>query len=568
MKKCPSCALLYPPESAFCFLDGATLEANDDPWIGTTIAGRYRVLAAGPRRGWDTQYQAEYRLVAEKCQLTLLNVALEPQQAKAFEEAARLTRRCSHSNILPLLAAGCTATGSAYIVEAASDARRLSDVLTRQRLNVNGAIGLVVQVLEALGRMHDFGSIHGSLQPENVVFYANGHVKLQAAGLGRSLFHQPWDEQPESFAEQVYFAPELSRQLRATAGADIYSAGVLAFHAAAGKLPFAAENVRQLRDELAQDAPLDLAGRFSQAGVTGLPEQVIACIERMMAPDPKERPNTAHQALVELREACRAGKLAVAADPGHADEENEARLPDAFGRWETLAGVFKQMHELAASKGASPSAQSSYEQLCSKLEALQGIGKKGVFEFESLRAIENRARAGREDIAKQMAEINESCQEIREEIAPLQIAAGRHGTKAEPYGQMLIEQHKQLVQWEGRSGFTEPYKELADAYRASADLVDKWFAIRSAQLQCERESAQKNEQLHEFDQQLEELRQALGIHESNVRGEREASEASLAESGQDADRIEMDLLDLASRFTAPLRSIPELGQLFQELSKG
>ncbi len=129
------------------------------------------------------------------------------------------------------------------------------------------------------------------------------------------------------------------------------------------------------------------------------------------------------------------------------------------------------------------------------------------------------------------------------------------------------ELHREVVRWEGRSGFTEPYQELASAYRKLAVLLDEWFEVRSTQLVAERNAAETQEKLVELDAQLDELRDALRIHESNLGAEVQACEGSLSELGNKATELEADLIDLASRFSAPLRAKPELGNCFRKLEK-
>ena len=58
----------------------------------------------------------------------------------------------------------------------------------------------------------------------------------------------------------------------------------------------------------------------------------------------------------------------------------------------------------------------------------------------------------------------------------------------------------------------------------------------------------------------------IALEANSNGGELDAAEAALGALGNEADRIELELLDLASRFTAPLRSKPELGPQFSALT--
>jgi serine/threonine-protein kinase len=65
--------------------------------------------------------------------------------------------------------------------------------------------------------------------------------------------------------------------------------------------------------------------------------------------------------------------------------------------------------------------------------------------------------------------------------------------------------------------------------------------------------------------QIEQLRSALAAHEENIEKETASCQIKVRELGTRAGELEARLLDLATRFCAPLRSRPELLPLFQEL---
>ena len=125
--------------------------------------------------------------------------------------------------------------------------------------------------------------------------------------------------------------------------------------------------------------------------------------------------------------------------------------------------------------------------------------------------------------------------------------------------------HKEITYWEGRSGFREPYADLSKAYRAAADDVDAWLAIRKeeqkAALACE--TADRNVSDLEF--QIRELRAALANHEQEIEAEQRKCEHQITDLGKLAETLETELMALTARFCEPLRRRPELGPLFKEL---
>lgn len=561
MKTCPSCQLRYPDDSTFCFVDGQTLQAADDALIGSTIGGRYRLEELVGQTPWARTYRARHRLVQQAVTVKLFP-GLTADGAERFRAALALARRSTHPHILEVEGGDTPADGPAYVAHKWVDAQPLSKTLGRGPLGPERTMGLAVQLLRAIARIHDFGGVHGGIKPSNILVGAGDRIWAMDVGLGRSLVRTPWEDDPTSFFAQCYQAPELNSAQRNTAAADLYAVGVIAFQGLTGRLPFDASDVKELRALLGEHKPLGVAETLP-----GMHEQVTVWLERMLARFPDKRPANAHQAFEELSQACEAMGIAVAPLSPMANGAIDVSLDPVFARWGKYRGLFGKMLELGFPSGAPDSTRTAYETLCGKVDALNDLGQKAVFQCGTIGDIVARAHEGRERIAEQMDAINEQAKAIRAELRPLQIASERHGDKAVEFPDKALEAHKEVIRWEGRSAFREPYRELAEAYRTMAGLYDKWWGVRSAQLSCDSEASEKSEQLNTLDAQLDELREALRVHESNLSAELASCEQSLAELGQHADAIEPELLGLATRFSAPLRSKPELGGCFRELTQ-
>lgn len=561
MKSCPACGLVFPDESNFCFLSGDTLQPMEDPLVGTTIAGRFRIEGLGHDGPWATVYVARERLLDEPCTVKIFKGTLDENQRARFVDALAKARRASHPNVAPIVGGGIDEEGRAHVVHVRpSGVQTLAEVIAKRPLDTAQALGVVVQVLKALGRIHDFGGTHGQLRPSNVLHGPPGHVALIDVGLGRLVVRDPWDDDPTSLEAQHYQAPEISSGQRTTPQADLYAAAVLAHQLLSGRRPIEAEDVRALRDELAEIAGPQTAPKLAP------PFQ--AWLGRMLARTPADRPANAHQALDELLAACEEAKATPAADPGApAPATADLTLDRAFARWERYRAIFSRMLEMGFPNGAPETTRSTLATIAGRAEDLAEIGRKAIFEHQNLRDVRVRAAEGRGGIADQMTELNDSAREIRKELEPLLIAADRHGEKAQAFPAQALEQHREVLRWEGRSGFAEPYRELAEAYKGLGATIEKWWSVRSAQLACEKDAADKNEELRRIEAQLDELREALRIHEANLEAEIGAIEETLSALGRQADTIETDLLELASRFSAPLRSKPELGGCFRELAE-
>jgi serine/threonine protein kinase len=574
MKTCPQCILRYPDDSTFCFVDGATLQPAGDGMVGRTLGGLFVGEQRVAESAWAAVHRGRYRLIEGDCTIKLLKQPLSEDQQPRFIEAVKRARRYAHPNIAEIWSGGIAAGHLGFVVGPAQEVRSLGELVGRGPLGFERAMGITVQILRALGRIHDFGGTHGDLRPSNVLVDSAGRAQVVDVGLGRSLHRDLWEQTAEGFGALGYLAPELKAGEactpeqaeggnRASAAGDLYALGVLVFQMLTQKLPVVAPNVEQLRARLSETP-----SEPPSASLTGVPTEVAAWIEELLERFPERRPPSAHQALDELCAICEKLPLPVPLLPAPkppAPVPSPAPLAGLFARWDRWSALFQKMVELGFPTGAPPQTRNALDTIRGKVQDLGALGKKAQSHHGVLGDVHQRAWEGRQRIAEQMVEFTVQIRAVHQEVRPLQLAAARHGAEADAYPPRLLECHRDVIRWEGRSGFREPYPDLAQAYRRMAELVDQWWAVRCEQRRCDAEAKEREEQLAQVRAQLDELRTALRIHESNVDAEIEACERSIGELVTELDELEPALLDMATRMTAPLRAKPELGVCFREL---
>src|SRR4051812_5960196 len=123
------------------------------------------------------------------------------------------------------------------------------------------------------------------------------------------------------------------------------------------------------------------------------------------------------------------------------------------------------------------------------LEALKGHLREiatlraGAFEEQQrLEMVENEGRDGRLRLGKAMDTLTIDVSKTREEARALRTVVAPLAEQSKAFAPQAIVAHKELIQWEGRSGFSEPSRELAASYAKLAELVGRWYDVRRREL--------------------------------------------------------------------------------------
>ena len=560
MKICVQCNQRYPDDSAFCFVCGSSLTTPDDPRVGSTIAGRYVLEARIGQGGMATVYKARPRLLDGARALKLLNpdFAQDPTLRERFLREVKNSRRLVHPNIIEIVDHGDGEDGVPYMVMELLQGTTLATIIDQGRVPLRRALPIWIQMTRALARAHDFDVIHRDLKPENVFLLQGDRVKLLDFGIALSKQDARITSMGEVFGTPQYMAPERIRSADATGGSDLYALGILMFEMLSHKLPFeASDTTGWLAAHLKQVPP-----RIRDL-VPDAPESLDSLIASLLEKDPVYRPVDAHRVLLDLTNIAR--ELSLPIPP-----ETDSRAPALIGAspgaevWARRGNLFDRMFQRA---GSPPELARPAETLKNDSQRLSDLFAQAQTVARELAAIEEEGYKERFQIGQTMDARSSDASERRAEARAARARVTPLGTKAKAFHPQVLAAHKDLIFWEGRSGFAEPYRELARAYKKLADLTDQWFVARHAELEAESVATDRERTLGEIDGQIKDLRARLAEVDDTIERRRKDGLDRLSAMGQEADRIEANLLHIASRFTGPMRSRPELGQLFQELSR-
>jgi serine/threonine-protein kinase len=297
---------------------------------GDLLGGRYRLERPLGGGGMGTVWMATHlgtdRRVAIK--LPRRDLLVEPTARARFLREARVLGRIEHENLVPVHDA-FEERGRPVLVMDLLDGESLGDYLRREgRLPLVEVARLFPGALAAVERAHQAGIVHRDLKPDNLflVRAASGARSLRVLdfGLAKRLDDSASDPaatttltgRGEILGTPPYMAPEqlagdeISDDLLPRI--DVWSFGVILYECLAGRRPFTAATLSKyaLRITAGARDPLSVAA-------PGLPPDVVALVEKMLAVEPGARCS-------DLREAIEV----LSRHGGDAADRRDARRPE------------------------------------------------------------------------------------------------------------------------------------------------------------------------------------------------------------------------------------------------
>ncbi|MBS2011791.1 MAG: protein kinase [Deltaproteobacteria bacterium] len=571
MKTCTQCKMRYPNEASFCFVEGAELVELPDPRIGTLLAGRYVIEEVIGEGGMATVYRAKHKLVDRAVAVKIMNpmLASDPIVRERFRREARSAQKLAHPNIIEIFDQGDTEDGTCFIVMELLKGESLASVVGRGRLEIDRCVGIMIQISRALARAHDLEVIHRDLKPENIFLSRREDgqdiVKLLDFGIAKSRHDSRLTGQGELFGTPQYMAPERIMGSDTGESSDIYALGVVFYEMCCGELPFTAPDVATYFVKHMNEPAPSLRKKNK-----GVPKSLDDLVQKMLAKDPKDRPVDAHRIHQDLLDILK--ELEIEAPVTVDQEPISIAAPvtltsGAADQWARRIFVLEQMLSRAygTKQGAPEDLKRMLEEVNDLVRRVVDLRSKGMEAQHELEEIDLRGRERRAQLGHASDALGVDASKAKEDVRSAKEAFLKAEAECKEARGRFETAHKDVVVWEGRSGFLEPWSDLAQAYRTVADTVDEWNAYRGEEKRAQENVEAAERIANDLDFQIRALREALHDAESKLDDEREKCRKRIEETGNEADRLESQLMELTSRFCQPLRARPELAPLFKEL---
>lgn len=257
--------------------------AREDLRVGTVFRDRYRVEEHLGTGGMGRTFRAQDTVIGRQVVLKELlpHLRKDDQHLRAFLREARVAGGMDHRHIVHLYDVVDTGGGTVLVLEYV-DGGSLADRLHEGTLELDEAVRILDQVLEALSALHEEGIWHRDVKPENVLLTSDGRVKLADFGIA----HVPGGETLVTGSHPGTvrtMAPEQITGSEVDGRADLYACAALLYDMLVGEpyLDFEGRSLYEAQRAVVEEPP--------KLPVDDLPDEVNDLLAKGLAKAPSER---------------------------------------------------------------------------------------------------------------------------------------------------------------------------------------------------------------------------------------------------------------------------------------
>lgn len=332
---CPQCASPFPEGADACPFDGTKVNLEPtlvraDPLVGLQL-GEYTIEKRLGIGGMGVVYGGVQPVISKRVAIKVLlpDLANDPQQAQRLIAEAQAVNAIRHRGIIDIFGFGRLPDGRQYIVMEELVGQALDEYLAQEGpLSPSVTLGLLDELLSALGAAHNRGVIHRDLKPNNLflVSQSDGSRYMKVLDFGLAKRAEKAGGRVAQTSTVVitgtpeYMAPEQIRAEEVGPETDLYAVGCIAFEMLTGQLPFTGKT------------PMDLLTAHLSAPVPRpsvlvptLPEALDVLVMSLMDRDRSTRPHSADVVRTQLKRLAKEMQLAsTQVNPQHVPQ---ARAP-------------------------------------------------------------------------------------------------------------------------------------------------------------------------------------------------------------------------------------------------
>jgi serine/threonine protein kinase len=271
---------------------GARNDERGQEWFG-----EYRLLELLGKGGMASVYKAERRGELSALKRPLASLLDDPQFRERFLREAELGRALNHPNIVRILERGDVGRVPYFTMELLAGETLQAFTAERGAASPRAAAVIAVQVAEALDFAHSKGVVHRDLKPSNVMLLPDGTAKVMDFGIARARRFEGMTATAAFLGTPEYVAPEMIDGRGTEPRSDLYGLGLIFYELLTGRPAFSGDSAYAiLKKHCSEDPPPPSSLK------RGVPPALEAIVLRLLRKDPDDRPASAEELVVALRD--------------------------------------------------------------------------------------------------------------------------------------------------------------------------------------------------------------------------------------------------------------------------
>src|SRR5215218_5680391 len=243
-------------------------------------------------------FVARERALERQVVIKTLDLEASSASAERFRREVRLIAKLQHPHVVPLLTAGGDDTLLWYAMPFVAGESLRARLVREGALPVPDALRIMRELLDALGFAHEHGIVHRDVKPENILLEGK-HAVVADFGVAKALADAGVSGNLTSaglaLGTPAYMAPEQAMADATTNHrADLYAAGAVMYEMLVGAPPYSGNAQAVVAAHLTAPVP-SIADRRRD-----VPPALVSLVQRLLAKNPAERPQSTHEALATL----------------------------------------------------------------------------------------------------------------------------------------------------------------------------------------------------------------------------------------------------------------------------
>ena len=298
----------------------ALLELGPD-----VVVGSYRLVREIGRGGMGTVYEARHTVLPRRAAVKVMHAELrrQPGMATRIVQEASILEDVRHPGVVRVYECNLLPDHRPWIAMELVEGETLATRLSRGgTLGPVEAATLLAEVADVLAPVHARGIVHRDLKPDNLILTPRDRdFPLRVIDWGVARLGPLGRVTLDGFTPgtPIYMSPEQAAGRQIGAPCDIYSLGVIAYEALAGRPPFDGRT-------LAEVVCMHLSGEAAPLReCSSAPHSLCDLVHRMLDKEPSLRP-----CAIEVRQHARSIAHELCADYDSIEMSGVAARPRAM----------------------------------------------------------------------------------------------------------------------------------------------------------------------------------------------------------------------------------------------